>query len=462
MKVEDAPNPLLDPVKTELQGLPPGTPSAVPHIYTFASIVNQVSRTYTLYSDEALRHSWANAQAMRRDPVLFDALRSRQIPTCQLSFHVQSTDESPAAQEAASVITELIRRTPNLQGMLLHLQEALWYGKYGVQVAYEFKYILGKRRMLVKNIVPINGDKLIFDWEGQVGILVNPVWAASAQVQDRSCLRRTQHGMAYFFPKHERESIIVHRFEPEDADFREVFGGGAIGGVGLRSRLYWIWWLRNQVQRWLLDYLERVGAGGLTIYFYEAGSAASFEEVYKAASMQHRNTTLLFPKKPDVNFSPVQRIEPSNAGAQLLQNLVTEYFDRVMYSAILQTNLHKVSGISIGGGEAEFRSAVLSRIVKYDATSLAQTLTDQFVRIIAKYNFPDLDECSFFWVFEIDKPNSAELLSAAKTFYAMGGDLDADELRTILGLTKPKPGATVLSQNPRGAMPVIPEAAIEG
>lgn len=62
--------------------LPPGQGRlTVPHFQTFSAIVNQISRTYRMTHDEALRHSRTNAQALRRDPVVMDALRSRMIPT---------------------------------------------------------------------------------------------------------------------------------------------------------------------------------------------------------------------------------------------------------------------------------------------------------------------------------------------------------------------------------------------
>ena len=60
------------------------------HFQTFNSIVNYVSRTYRWRFDEALRDSLQNSLAMRRDPVVMHALRMRQIPTAQLSWHHRS------------------------------------------------------------------------------------------------------------------------------------------------------------------------------------------------------------------------------------------------------------------------------------------------------------------------------------------------------------------------------------
>ncbi|MCI0705714.1 MAG: hypothetical protein L0241_32030, partial [Planctomycetia bacterium] len=53
-----------------------------------------------------------------------------------------------------------------------------------------------------------------------------------------------------------------------------------------------------------------------------------------------------------------------------------------------------------------------------------------------------------------DTPNANEVLQSAKQFWDMGGEIDADDLREVLGLAKPSPGSTILSQaqgmNPMG------------
>ena len=36
---------------------------------------------------------------------------------------------------------------------------------------------------------------------------------------------------------------------------------GAAYGIGLRHRLYWYWWMKQEYMEWIGTYLERVGLG---------------------------------------------------------------------------------------------------------------------------------------------------------------------------------------------------------
>jgi hypothetical protein len=101
-------------------------------------------------------------------------------------------------------------------------------------------------------------------------------------------------------------------------------------------------------------------------------------------------------------------------------------------------------------GEAQEIGDTHSRMVRYDALNLQDTLTEELVAVLQKYNFPGLPQIR--WVFDIDKPNAGETLQAAQAFYQMGGTLDEDELRAILGLSRPQPGHAILAQN----MPLNP------
>ena len=441
------------PEAPRAEGEPPGGGKfQVPHFESFGQIVNLASRTYRWAFDEALKHSRTNALAIRRDPVVMDALRARQIPLVQLPWHIEvDNDQDQLQVQAAKDITEVLNRFPRWQQFLIHLSEAIFYGRYGSQLAYQWDFTSGKRRLLVRDHRPINGDKLIFRYSGEVGVLVHATFPGTWQITDM--------GRAHFFTPEERETLVVHRHEPEDADFFEGELAGAVNGVGLRSRLYWLWFLRQQVTSWMMQYLQRVGAGGFTIYFYEMGNPQSKQEVQSAAQEQFQDNTILFPRYRDntTGGPGIQRVEPSTAGAQLLQSLITGYFDEVIRRFILGQNLtREVGSGGLGSKTGELDEATTNRIIKYDAVGLQETITTDLVCPLTRYNHPQVPERAVRFVFDVDKPNVAEILESAEVFYNLGGTLDEDELRSVTGLAKPAPGKSMLakmqSMSPASAM----------
>lgn len=441
LQEEGYPPPTVPSPDQSVGGLPPGEGRwPLPQFTTFGQIVNQVSRTYRWTFDEATKHSDPNKLAIRRDPMIMEALRTRQMPTAQLAWHIEPLVQSDTRQvQAAKKVTEVIQMMPRFQQFLMSLLEALWYGRYGVQVIYRWDFSTGEKRLVVADHRPVNGDKLIFKWSGAVGILVHAAYyQGDVQITDR--------GRAHFFTPSEREQLVIHRHEPEDADFYEGDMAGAIHGVGIRGRIYWMWWLKNQVMTWMMDYLERVGAGGFTIYFYEAGNPDSMVEVQNAAQTQVTNNVIMFPRYKDSSTGGpgIERIEPNNAGAQLLGSLITDYFDKTIRRYILGEQVTDGDGMQIGSGAEELDSATIGRRIKYDAINVQESITQDLLSVLYRYNCPGVPPGKF--IFDVDKPNAKEFLEAAKTFWEMGGQVDEDELRSILGLSTPGPGHNVLAQ----------------
>ena len=309
-----------------------------------------------------------NALAMKRDPVLWGALLRVWRPVAQLSWSLTPDDETnPAEVEASRMIEYIIRKTPHFQRLKMLLMQAVWYGKYAVELAYEWRNYRGEEKMFVRDFTPINGDKLRLKWDAKTwGVLVYPGYPGEKVATD--------WGLCHFLNPDERLQYIIHQFEPDDADFNEPELGGSIGGVGVRGRLYWFWWLKQQVFGQLMNYIHRF-ANGLTIFYYDASNRQAMESAQAAAKAQFSNTVLLYPRwngtNPDVN--KVERLEVGAASSQLLWNLVNDYFDPIMERFIEgQTPSQDAGGI--GTGQAESRGETLDEIVKYHAVDLGETL----------------------------------------------------------------------------------------
>lgn len=442
------------PVVQNMDALPPGKAGlVVPHEQTFSAIHNILTKSYLGQFDEALLDSPNNALAMRFDPVIMEPLETRMRGTALLTWHLEPEDlGDDRLVEAASNLEKRIRRMPRMQDFMMNLQEALWHGRAGSNVVYDWYRDKTERMGLVpKDHVPINGDKLTFKYNGDLGIRVNGVFTTPTTELDG------YYGRVHYFTPDERQAIVVHRYRPEDADFLRSRKAGQRHGTGLRERLYWFWAIKNQVLGLLSDYL-RWFAQGITIYYYEMGNDQAYREVKRRAEENAGKPFLLFPREREgqPNYKPVERFDPSTASTQLMTELITNYFDGVIRRMILGTSGTTIGGpTGLGSDTANVLERTADSVVKYDANALAETLTLDFVSVMNAWTFPGYPTPR--WVFDLDAPNVEALIQAAQFYLEMGGELGSDTMRKLLGLPAPKPNESILGRT----QPMQP-AAVEG
>jgi hypothetical protein len=431
--------------------LPPNAGRLIaPHYQTFTSVVNWASRTYRYTFDEALKDSRTNALAMRRDPVIWSALRKRQRPTCQLEWQlIPDSPNDPKQEENARRLSDALKDVPNFQQLKRVLLEKLFYGRYGAQLVTAWDYAKGYPRLNITDWFPVNGDKIAVRWDGTPGLYVNMAHYA-ATYPDKE-ITVTDRGPVHFLTPAEREVFLWGSFEPEDADYFEGNLGGAVHGLGYRGRLYWYWWLRNTILSQFTNFTDRV-ASGWTVFFYEAGNEESRAEVYKAASDQIQNNTLLFPRNRDGQSAysgpGIERVEPSMGGAQLFLQ-TAQWLDSVMTDAILgETLTTDTAPTGLGSGVASAHEGTAEQRTRYDAVDLRETL-QELVNTLHRYNAP-----AWGWggmpsprfEFLIDKPDVGEYLQAMQAAYEMGLEIDEDDAREVLALPRPEEGHDVISQ----------------
>lgn len=420
--------------------LPPGNAHwAVPHFQGFNAIYNAATRIYRYTFDEALRNSQCNTLAMLRDPVIKEALKARIIPTAQLAWHMEPDDEmSPDEAEAAIETERILRRYRKFQQMRWWLLWAIWYGRSAVQVKwdYDFRVRKGQRTLIPAAHTPINGDKLIFKYDGRLGVLTNAMFEGVTEPSER--------GPYHLYTPEERMCIVVHKFEPVDADYYEPDLAGAINGRGLRDELYYLWIMKNTYFSMLLDYMQRT-ALGFTVYYYQAGNKESLIECREAAEKQMGNAAILFPRlnEPGDRGPGVQRVEPGQGGATIF-NAMKDYFDGLIRRTILMQTMTTITGASeLGGDSAGALEASSGRLQKYDAACLEESLNEDLIPVLYHYNYPGMTPGRL--THSVDKPDAASYMQAAQVFYNLGGTLDEDDLRSVLGLPKPEKGHSVLS-----------------
>jgi phage gp29-like protein len=196
----------------------------------------------------------------------------------------------------------------------------------------------------------------------------------------------------------------------------------------------------------LMDYLQRC-ALPFAIYYYDAANSNGLEEAKAYAARQSGSQAIFWPRYKDQKDGGygIEIIQPSTSGAQLLETLITSYFDDVMRRYILGQDLSsESSSTGIGSGLSDLHSQTLARIIKYDAVGLSDTLTTDLVRVLYKYNCPNVPPSKF--QFDIDVPNAENVIEYASQIYEMGGPINLDQLYVISGLSKPAKGSSILSK----------------
>lgn len=407
----------------------------VPHHLSKVGLVNQTSRTYRYTFDEAVRHSRQNAVAILRDLVIRNALMTRWTPVVQLSWSLIPSDPTDNAQvEGAAKLTKVIERTPKLQDFFQALLWGEWFGRQGVSQTFEWVQVFDEQWLVVRDFKPINGDSLIARWSGDWGQLVNGQYDGDKEATDR--------GYAHFYTPEEREAVVVHTAPGEDSDFYDYELAGQIKGSGLRGHVYWTWWFRANFQALLADFSERFSQG-IWIGWYEYENAESKQEMENTLAGYKNNRHLLFPRDQDGKTAYGLEVkEVGTANPQFIRDAIRE-MDELLHSYITGRSLNEVD-VPVGGDGAGLVEDRISRQVKFSGKRLSETLTAEWLPVLAKYNTPGVPPPRF--VFNIDAPNAGEVLGYARAIHELGGPIDLDHLYEVAGLPVPAADSMVASK----------------
>jgi phage gp29-like protein len=417
------------------------------HLATFQALPLIPTRVYK-NTDEALRADPINARAMRRDTFILRLLFSRQMAVAQLPWDVVPEDpRDPFQVYAANFITRIIEDIPRFVEYKRNLLEAIWTGRSMMVNNFGFDWVNGLRRMVVKDWTPVMGDKIQFRIDSdEVGYLVNPAKLSGVRPMEIS-----YDGPIEMFSGTDRKCVVVHKHFIMDAHYAEGEFAGGIHGVGLRSFIYWAWLHKQELLAWVFNALEMFSAGGLKVYYFEAGNPESYNAVKAVAEQQTQSSVLLFPRPIGVEKQGpgLEIMEPKGAGFDIFMQLIDEYFDKQIRQLIIgeSSEDHGKSGLG-GMGEATVRNEQTSfqRIVQYDADNLAETLNRDLVSVLQAYNFPG-SKFRLKLKYNLLKPDPQKMLEAAQRFFEIGGSVKERELRSYIGLSEPEPGDVILKKD---------------
>lgn len=418
------------------EGSEPG--KVVPHVLTFAQILNTVAKTYSYRWDEALRNLPSNALAMRRDCYIRSLLNERKFPTAQLEWQIEVDNEKDANQKLVKDgLTKMVKRIKRFTRFRLYLLEATWYGRYGSQGKWAREAVGGEALWTFTRHKPVNGDKIQYAWDDTPAVAVG---AIAAQNYPKEYIRYTDRFPVLMLARPEwRRQFIIHTHEVDDADYFEGEMAGAVDGIGLRSQIYWAWWLRDEMLGWAVDFMQKVGTLGLLIFWYEEGNAAAKAQAKQNAQEASTKVALVAPRPAgnDKQTWGVEHIPASTGGVEALQSMIVDYFERHIERLVIgQTLSAGTEGSGLGGtGVAKLHAETKYQLLKFDAQNLDETLTDDLVEVGKQLNYPWADFPVRFKS-NLPDPDAADKLEAVTKVWDRLAFV-ADDVRGLTGMRKP-------------------------
>lgn len=443
----------------------------LPHYLQYNTFFNFVSRTYNWTHDEALRDSVCNSDAMWRDLVISTAIVERIRPVCQLEHQFESRNPSdPAEKLLQQDITEIFEDIPRFQDLKFSLLMAMWPGRAGVQVLTEWPDKLYPRSMMfVRDWSPINGDSLVFKFDGQPGILCNPQLLGQPGVH----YIEGRGGCAKFLTPAEEEVTLIHEFEPMAAGYYHNEMAGSVHGSGYRGRVYWYWWLKHNLMKIMMDFTRKVG-NGFFLFGHDASNRQERTQAQVAMEQQAGQPIIYVPLSQGRTLEEtLKHLQTSLTGADFQWNVINALNEMIRDAILGNTAANKSAPAGIGGSQADHMGFTDDERVKYDATALEHPL-QKLTNMICKYIRPGVRPPKFRFL--TDKRQPGEIMESAGWFAQMGGTIPKPWAQEQLGIPDPKDGeevlgmvqnqqATALGAVPGGvpmAGPAGPEPGMEG
>lgn len=259
-------------------------------------------------------------------------------------------------------------------------------------------------------------------------------------------------GLRLYKPEY-RDRFIIHQHEVDDADYFDGEMAGAVHGTGLRSIMYWCYWLRQEMLDWMVTTMQTIGATELAIVNYETGNAEAKDSATAMAKKLPGKIVFIMPRSKGERYQSVEMVSINTAGVEVLSKTIQTYFDahieRLWVGQSLSAN---TEGGGLGGaGVAHFHADTKYQLLDWDANNLAETLTEQLVAPCIKLNYP---WCDFPVRLEFSVPNpDAEMkLGTARALRDLGVTIRAQDVRDVTGFAAPDDGEEAIGGGLFGGM----------
>lgn len=423
------------------------------HPDTFAALYNSLGKAYLAWQGEAKKNSQADAEAMLNDAFVTGLLFQRWMPTLGLPLTVKVEDpDDPEQAEYRDKIQAALDEYPCENNLRYSLLWATWFGKAGAHIAWDRVERGQKSVVTVVDHLPLNGDKIIWFWDGTPGVLVRAV----ADHPEGLEIALTNRGRAAkLSTDYWRRRFAIHRHLPRDTDFQ--WGGEqaeSIYGFGIRDQIYWTWWLRQELLSWSMDGLQRYATNGQIVGFYDTGNDQMRAEMMDALLSVVRDNVACMPRNPDDKGPRFERFEIGTTAYDVLLQFINHLEEIIKVALVGQELTSGTAPTGLGSGVADQHRTTFEELTRIDAKALGETYTEDIVKPLCRYNFGELP--FRVWAeFQQETDEFQEKLAAATGLAAIGVQVDGDELRDMAGLSAPKAG-DLATRQPAGGSPGQP------
>jgi hypothetical protein len=418
----------------------------------------EVQRSFFTTADKLLRNSSLayrlNPQyqmMMRADADIEGVLRSLQVTLASLEWAIMAEDEdNPRLTELADRLTKVFAAMPRRSDFIRAMHEAVWYGNSACNLVYARHPEYG---VCVKEWYPFHPDTLAYDQRGNLAMKVGAAYSADGPSSQNIGFDARVH----IFNEQERRAIVLHRVFVNAPDFNDPNVTESLyRGVGARDICWFMWLAKQEILQDAITYAERY-AMGIRVGYYPLGQDAGRAMMENVLANLTNDNSVLLPQSGTERVYDIDIKEPNAGRAQVFMELVN-WFSSKIKEAILGQSLSSESGSTgLGSGVANLHADTLSRIIRYHADALADSLTTDFVRVVAKMlGATDSEVGQIRFVFAPERPNPQERLQAIAQFVGLGGKVSEREVRDLLGLSEPREGEPILGaaqqQNPLAAI----------
>ena len=408
----------------------------------------EVQRTFFRTASLMLRNSSLayrldpNYQAMMRmDADIEGVLRSLLVTLAGMEWAVVAVDdENPRLVELGNRVSDIINAIPRRSDLFRSLHEAVWYGVSAANIVYERDSILGVR---VKEWFPFAADTLAFDQRGNLAMRVGSAYINEASVTDLGF-----DSLVHLFNENERRSVILHRVFTTAPNFIDPNSADQIyRGVGARDVCWYIWLLKQEILQNAAAYAERY-ALGIRVGYYPSGNDAAKSEMLTVLQNLVNDNSVVLPRiGPNESMYDIDIKDANSGKADIFMRLI-DWCSGKMKEAILGQSLSSEAGSTgLGSGVASLHADTLSRVIRYHADALAESVTSDLVRVIAQMLGATDDEArGLQFQFAPERPDVKERMDAVERFVNLGGRVSESEVRDLLGLAQPQDGEAVLGK----------------